>query len=91
VKRFSGAPPDNAVVSDALRSLETFFDIADRLLKDKDYMAGNEYTLVDIYYIPLIQRLVACGFGDLITSRKAVNAWWDRCADRPAVQKIVGR
>ena len=89
VKRFRGLPPNDDVVSDALRSVEMFFDVAERLLHHKDYMAGNEFTLVDIYYIPLIQRLFACGYGDIIVSRKAVSAWWDRCVNRPAIQKML--
>jgi len=84
-----GLPPDDAVVSDALRSVEAFFDVAERLLRHKDYMAGNDFTLVDIYYIPLIQRLFACGYGDIIGSREAVSAWWDRCVNRPAIQRML--
>lgn len=88
-KRFMGLPADDAVVSDALRSVEMFFDIAEHLLQHKDYMAGNNFTLVDIYYIPLIQRLFACGYGDIIASREAVSAWWDRCVNRPAIQRML--
>jgi glutathione S-transferase len=53
-KSFMGLPPDDTVVSDALQSVEMFFDVAERLLHHKDYMAGNDFTLIDIYYIPLI-------------------------------------
>jgi len=88
-KRYMGLPPDDAVVSDALRSVEMFFDVAERLLHHRDYMAGNDFTLVDIYYIPLIQRLFACGYGDIIVSREAVSAWWDRCVNRPAIQRML--
>lgn len=88
-KKLMGLPPDEAIVSGALRSVETFFDVAERLLQDKDHMAGNDFTLTDIYYIPLIQRLFGCGYGDVILSRKAVSAWWDRCMNRPAVQKLL--
>lgn len=89
-KKFIGLPPDEAVVSAALQSLESFFDVvAERSLHDQKYMAGEDFTLVDIDYIPLIQRLFACGYGDLITSRGAVNAWWERCINRPAIQKML--
>ena len=88
-KRFIGLPPDDAVVSDALRLVQMFFDIAERLLHHKDYMAGNDFSLVDIYYIPLIQRLFACGYGDMIVSHEAVSAWWDRCVNRPAIRKTL--
>ena len=84
-----GLPANDAVVSDALRSVESFFDIAERLLQHRDYMVGDDFTLVDIYYIPLIQRLFACGYGDTILSRQAVNAWWDRCVNRPAIQNML--
>ena len=89
VKRFMGLTPNDAVVSDALRSVETFFDVAERLLSHKSYMAGDDFSLVDIYYIPLIQRLFACGCADIIDSREAVNAWWVRCVNRPAIQKML--
>ncbi|OHX00147.1 glutathione s-transferase [Colletotrichum incanum] len=88
-KKFMGLRPDDAVVSDALRSVEVFFDVAERLLQEKDYMAGMEFTLADIYYIPLIQRLFACGYGGVILSRKALSAWWSRCINRPAIQKML--
>lgn len=88
-KRFMGLPPDDAVVSDALRSVEMFFDVAERLLTHKYYIAGNDFTLVDIYYVPLVQRLFACGYGDIIVSREAVSAWWGRCVNRPAIQGML--
>ncbi|KAJ4265999.1 hypothetical protein NW762_003972 [Fusarium torreyae] len=88
-KKFIGIPPNEAVVTDALKSVEAFFDVAERLLQQKDYMARDSFTLADIYYIPLIQRLFVCGYGDIITSRKAVSAWWDRIINRPAIQKML--
>lgn len=88
-KKFMGLPADESVVAGALRSVETFFDVAERLLQHRDYIAGKNFTLVDIYYIPLIQRLFACGYGNIILSRKAVSSWWDRCVNRPAIQKLL--
>ena len=50
-----GLAPDDAVVLDVLRSVEMFFfDAAERLLHYKDYITRNDFTLIDIYYIPLI-------------------------------------
>lgn len=89
VKKFMGLPADEAVVSGALRSVEAFFDVAERVLQQRYYMAGEDFTLVDIYYIPLINRLVVCGYEDIILSRKAVRAWWDRVINRPAIQKLL--
>jgi glutathione S-transferase len=88
-KTFMGLPADENVVSDALRALEKYFDVAERLLQEKDYMAGKKFTLTDIYYIPLIHRLFACGYADLVVDRKTVSAWWDRCMGRPAIRKML--
>ncbi|KAF2822402.1 glutathione S-transferase domain-containing protein [Ophiobolus disseminans] len=88
-KKFMGLAPNETVVSDALRAVEVFFDVAEGLLQHNDFMAGANFTLVDIHYIPLVQRLFACGYGDAVLSRKAVSAWWDRCMNRPAIQKLL--
>lgn len=89
VKLFLGLPVNDLVVAEAEQTLKTFFGIAENLLQHQAYMAGNEFTLVDIYYIPLIQRLFACGYGDLIASREAVDAWWNRCINRPAIKEML--
>lgn len=88
-KKFMGLPADEAAVETALKSVEAFFDVAERLLGERDYMAGNDFTLVDVYYIPLIQRLFACGYGDVVGSRGAVSAWWERCVSRPAIRAML--
>ncbi|KAJ3957194.1 hypothetical protein N0V92_006226 [Colletotrichum tropicale] len=88
-KKIIGLPPDENIVSGATRSLETFFDVAECALQHGDYMAGKNFTLVDIYYVPLIQRLLVCGYEDLILSRKAVGAWWNRIVNRPAIQQVL--
>jgi len=89
VKPLLGLPPNEAAASEALRSVEAFFDIAEGLLQDKDYMGGKDFSLVDIFYIPVVQRLFVCGCGDVVLTRKAVSAWWDRCINRPTVQQIL--
>lgn len=88
-KRFMGLPADEAVVAASLKSVDGFFDVVERILRERKFMGGNEFTLVDIYYIPLIQRLFACGYGDVVGSREAVGAWWGRCVNRPAIRKML--
>ncbi|KAL2069624.1 hypothetical protein VTL71DRAFT_14303 [Oculimacula yallundae] len=89
VKKMMGLPVDEKVVADTLKSLEAFFDVAEELLTKREYMAGDSFSLVDIYYVPIIRRLFAIGYGDVITSRQAVSRWWERCMNRPAIQKML--
>ena len=87
-KKLRGLTPDEAIIAAAVPAVESFFDVAERLLQDREYMAGNEFTLVDIFYVPLVRRLFVCGYGDMVLSRKAVSAWWDRCINRPATRDM---
>jgi glutathione S-transferase len=88
-KRMMGLPADEEVVATALKSLASFFDVMEQILAATDYVAGEKFTLVDLCYIPPVQRLFDCGYHDIIESHKALSAWWQRCIDRPAVQMVL--
>ncbi|RBR24716.1 uncharacterized protein FIESC28_02489 [Fusarium coffeatum] len=88
-KKFIGIPADEKVVSDSLKAVEAFFDVAEKMLGGRKYMAGDEFTLVDLYYVPLVKRLFVCGFGDVVTERKNVGEWWERVSGRPAVKEVI--
>lgn len=85
-KKFIALPCNEQIVMDALKAIESFLDVTEGLLSERKYMVGDEFSLVDIYYVPLIQRLFICGYGYVITSRQAVAAWWERVSTRPAIQ-----
>lgn len=87
--RFLGLPADEAVVEAAVKELDNFFAIIEGLLQDKQYMAGDNFSLVDIYYIPLVQRLFMLGYSDMISGRQNVAAWWERCVSRPAIKALM--
>jgi glutathione S-transferase len=88
-KKMIGIPTDDKAVASAVESLKSFFSLLDRILEKQKYMAGNNFSLIDIFYIPLIVRLFACDLGDLVTSKKAIDAWWQRCYKRPAIRDLL--
>ncbi|ERS98132.1 glutathione S-transferase [Sporothrix schenckii 1099-18] len=89
-KRFMGLPADEAVVAASLKAVLAYFDVAETLLQKQEYMAGTTFTLVDIYYIPLVTRLFAAGYGDhVMADRPAVRAWWGRVTSRPGIQALL--
>lgn len=82
--------PDQAAIETAEKKLAAFFDVCEStILLKQNYMAGSQFTLVDIFYIPGVERLIACGYGRLITARPNVASWWNRCVERPAVQQFL--
>lgn len=89
-KRFMGLQADEAVVASSLKAVEVYFDVAETILQKQEYMAGATFSLVDIYYIPLVTRLFAVGFGELLLGdRPGVKAWWERITSRPGIQALL--
>lgn len=86
-----GQAPDQAVVTAARTSLQHTLAIVERQLAQTPFLAGTEFTLADIVFLPYIEYLVACGQGDLFTARPAVSAWWTRCSTRPSWLTAAGK
>jgi len=91
VKPIFGGVTDEQAVEGAVKAIEKHFDIHDGLLgkPGQQYMAGDTFSLVDIYYIPQVARLFDLGYGDIITSRANIKSWWERCMARPVTAKFV--
>jgi len=87
-----GGTTDEAVVSSNMEKLSKVLDIyEDRLSKSK-YLAGDFFSLADLQHLPGIDHLVnACGKGELVSSRKHVNAWWENICSRPAWKKVADK
>lgn len=66
----------------ATKKLSDKLDIFDALLAKQKYMGGNNFSLIDIFYMPHTEKLFEAGEGELITSRPNVKAWWDRISSR---------
>ncbi|WP_342805231.1 glutathione-dependent disulfide-bond oxidoreductase [Alteromonas sp. M12] len=67
-------------------------DVLDKLLADKEYMCGDEYTIADIatwpWYGALVKGLAydAAEFIEAHTYKNVIR-WADQIAERPAVQR----
>lgn len=86
-----GQTPNPAVVTAARASLQHTLAIVERQLAQTPFLAGTEFTLADIVFLPYIEFLVACGQGDLFAASPAVSAWWARCSTRPSWLKAAGK
>ena len=86
-----GGQPDLAIVDAAKKELGPVFDILDKHLATSTYMAGTDFTLADIGYMPYVEYLFASGEGELVTAHKHVAAWWNRVSERPSWKKATGK
>jgi glutathione S-transferase len=89
LSRLRGNPSDEAAVAAARKALTQKLDILDRILSEQAYMAGQTFSLVDIFYMPTINGLFRAGEAQLIMARPHLDDWWNRLTERPSWKKVV--
>ncbi|KAI2628800.1 glutathione S-transferase [Hypoxylon sp. NC1633] len=68
---------------------ERLYGVLDKRLEGRDYVAGpgkGKYSIADISLLGWVNGVVMIGI-DLGKQFPNVQAWFDRCSERPAVQK----
>lgn len=88
--QITGKPADMPVVLAACVEVAKVLDIMGRTLEKQEYLAPSGFSLADICYMPYITYLFASERGDLISTRPAVAAWWNRISTRPSWKKVAG-
>jgi len=85
-----GGKTDEAAVNHNLEKLSKVLDVyEDRLSKSK-YLAGDFFSLADLQHLSSAHLLInGTGNGQLITSRKHVNSWWEEISSRPAWKSVA--
>ncbi|WNE94030.1 glutathione S-transferase N-terminal domain-containing protein [Streptomyces luomodiensis] len=87
-------PPDAAAITAARAELAQAFDVADARLAEHPYLAGPDFSLAEVTWLPYLQYLFASGGGDLVTQRPHLARWWQQISNRPtwqAVGKVLDR
>lgn len=85
-----GGESDEAIVQSNLEKLNKVLDIYEERLSKSKYLGGEFFSLADLQHLPNINYLVnAAGKGEIVSSRKHVNAWWKDISSRPAWQKVA--
>lgn len=67
---------------------EIIHALLDRLLQDRAFFLGGEYSMVDIAFFPWLSAMVKLGFP--FEKYAALYSWFERVAARPAVIKGLG-
>lgn len=86
--RLKGFETIPQIVDYATAKFNEKLDVFEGILEKQKYMGGDEFSLVDIFYLPYTQKLFEVGDGALITSRPNINAWWDRVSTRDSWNKV---
>lgn len=81
-------PVDEEIVAAGVSKLGQVLDIYEAQLSKYKSIAGDDYTLADVFHAPMINTLMRLK-KEVITGRKHVSAWAEDLISRPAFQKTI--
>jgi glutathione S-transferase len=84
-----GEPTEEPVLEKARNALSENLDVFNNILAKQEYMGGDVFSLIDIFYMPLVGKLFEVQEGDLFATRNNVQAWWERVSARDSWKKLV--
>nr|GFC70452.1 hypothetical protein [Tanacetum cinerariifolium] len=78
---------DHAIMKELQKVLEGVLDVYEARLKESKYLAGDEYSLVDLNHVPVFKFLMDTEMKKVIEARPYLSAWFARTMLRPACVK----
>jgi len=83
-------PQGQQVLDDAQKGLEAALSAMDKQLGKTDYLAGSEFTLGDVMYMPYTDYCMATPAKEIFAKYPNVMKWWKRVSERPTWKKATG-
>ncbi|KAJ9607411.1 hypothetical protein H2200_008484 [Cladophialophora chaetospira] len=74
--------PDEVILARHQPRLETCLDVLNKTLSEIPFLGGQEFSLVDVFYMPGIYCATKCI--DVFGNRHALKKWWDGVSERKA-------
>ncbi|KAL0703173.1 hypothetical protein Bca4012_069598 [Brassica carinata] len=87
IKPMTGLKTDYKVVNETEPQLEKVLDIYEERLKISRFLAGNRFTLADLFHLPNIEYLMNTTTKRLFENRPNVHRWVAKIMARPAWRK----
>ena len=89
VKAYIGLPVDDKAIEESRAAVKAHFEVLDGILAKRPYVAGDALGLVDVFYLPHMQRLVLSDEWGLVEAWPHVEAWWKRCRENERARKYL--
>ncbi|CAA7056149.1 unnamed protein product [Microthlaspi erraticum] len=87
IKPLMGLKTDYKLVNETVPKLEKVLDVYEERLKNSSFLAGESFTLADLYHLPNIQNLMGTPSKILFETRPSVHRWVANITARPAWKK----
>ncbi|KAG6907132.1 hypothetical protein DXG01_010351 [Tephrocybe rancida] len=83
VKLRFGLTPDKDLVEQQVKKLDAKLDAYDVILGQQKYLAGDEFTLADLFHLPYLLGLYQAGV-NIVDNKPNVARWYKDISSRPS-------
>ncbi|KAJ5455715.1 glutathione S-transferase [Penicillium daleae] len=80
---------DTTLVASLRSRLLVVLDILDQILGNQSYMAGEDYSVVDLFYVPYMHHLTTSVWPSVFENRPHLKSWWGKMKLRPSYLEIT--
>ncbi len=87
IQGFADHAVDGAHVAGLNRQVTGLFDELDKVLADRPWIAGENYSLADVVWTVTVARLLAMGDARPLEGRPALSRWFEAARRRPSYDK----
>ncbi|KAH7573599.1 hypothetical protein ACOSP7_007359 [Xanthoceras sorbifolium] len=83
-----GSVPDEKIVETEVDKLGKVLDVYEQRLSQTKYLAGDFYSMADLYHIPSLFYIMKTPKASVVTGRPCIHAWWNDISSRPATIEV---
>jgi len=87
-KAIKGLEKDQAKFDDAVSKLSTVLQVYETILGKQKYLAGDEFTLADLFHISFGTLLEPSGCDLMTSTGPNVARWWKEILGRPSLSTL---
>jgi glutathione S-transferase len=84
-------PQEPAVLEAAKQSLETTCAFMDKTLAKQPYLAGSDFTLADVCFMPYLEYAMNTPAKEIFAKYPHLMAWWNKISERPTWRRVVSK
>lgn len=83
---------DQDALNQSKEQLISLLDDADNQLAESTYLAGEEFSMADAMFVPILARIEVLDKGDeYIRSRTHLSDYWNLVKTRPSYRAVIGK
>jgi glutathione S-transferase len=83
-------PQDQAMLDGAAKMIETTLGALSQSLATASYVAGSQFSLGDIGYMPYVEYVFTTPGRAIFEKYPHIMSWWSRVSERPSWRKVAG-